>query len=206
MPRRPRSRCLLVVTALVAGCGSSHHTSQTSTSQSGKSKLPLSAYLVRRHEETGLPPTGGVTVYRTAAQWTSDGVPDAAAEDNRLAQEGFREVMSVQTGSTQGQGVSWVMELNSASAPAPEKAAELHEFAYGPDAPTTPTRFTVPGVPSAEGWTFPNADANVLFTEGRCLMLVGDQLASATDNRPPVIAAVRAVWTRTHDKPGACST
>ena len=36
-------------------------------------------------------------------------------------------------------------------------------------------------------------------------MLVGDQLASGTDNKPPVIAAVRAVWARTHGKPGACA-
>jgi hypothetical protein len=162
--------------------------------------------LVRGQEETGLPPTGKATAYLTATQWTSNGVPNGAAEDKRLAHEGFREAMSVQTGSTKGQGVSWVMELGSASAAAREKTAELREFAYGPGAPTTPTRFTVPSVPSAEGWTFPSQVANVLFTEGRCLMLIGDQLTSASDNKPPVVAAVRAVWARTNGKPGACAT
>jgi hypothetical protein len=112
-------------------------------------------------------------------------------------------VVSVQTGSSKGQGVSWAMELGSASAAAREKAAELQQFAS-----TAPgaTRFTVAGVPGAEGWGQPYADANILFTEGRCLMLVGDQLAAGSDNKPVVLAAVRAVWARTHDKPGACAT
>ena len=37
-------------------------------------------------------------------------------------------------------------------------------------------------------------------------MLMGDQLASSTDNKPPVVAAVHAVWARTHGKPGVCAT
>jgi hypothetical protein len=159
--------------------------------------------LVRGHEEAGLPPTARATDYLTATQWTSNGVPNGAAEAKRLAQEGFREAMSVQTGSSKGQGVSWVMELGSASAAAREKAAELQEFAS-----TAPgaTRFTVAGFPGAEGWGQPDTDANILFTEGRCLMLVGDELAAGSDNKPVVLAAVRAVWARTHDKPGACAT
>jgi hypothetical protein len=204
---------VLVSTALVcAACGSTTHSSTSqssaspsSASQSSTSQPSLSAYLVRGNEETGLPPKGRGTQYLSAAQWTSIGVPNAAAEAKRLAQEGLREVMSVQTGSTRGQGVSWAMELGSASSAAREKAAEFQEFAHGPGAPGA-TRFTVPGVPSAEGWTVASQVANVVFTEGRCLMLIGDQLASATDNKPPVVAAARAVWARTHGKPGVCAT
>ena len=80
--------------------------------------LPLSAYLVRAHEETGMQRTGPATADLTPAQWTSGGVPDAAAENKRLAKEGFREVISVQTGSPKGQGISWVAQLGSASAAA----------------------------------------------------------------------------------------
>jgi hypothetical protein len=192
-----------------AACGGTSHSSGTSsssgTSQNSASKLPLSAYLVRGHEEAGLPPKGRAIHYLTVTQWTSNGVPNGAAEAKRLAQEGFREAISVQTGSTKGAGVSWVMELGSASAAAREKAAELQEFAYGPQAPGA-KRFTVAGVPGAEGWGQPDTDANILFTEGRCLMLVGDELASGSENKPVVLAAVRAVWARTHDKPGACTT
>jgi hypothetical protein len=146
-------------------------------------------------------PTGGATADVTARRWTSNGTPDAAVEDKRLAREGFRKVISVQT----GEGVSWVMELGSASAAAREKTAELSTFVHAPGAPATTTRFTVRGVPSAEGWVFPDEDANVLFTEGRCLMLVGDDLATS-DNKVPVVAAAQAISGRTAGKPGACAT
>jgi hypothetical protein len=211
----PRCSGLLLTSILSAvavtllGCGSSGKSTTTKSASAtspaattpAAAKLPLSAYLVRGHEETGMQPTGPATVYRTATQWTSNGVPNAAAEDKRLAQEGFREVTSVQT----GQGVSWAMELGSASAATREKAAELKAFAYGAGAPTTTTRFAVPGVPSAEGWVFPYADANVLFTQGRCLMLIGDDLTTS-DNKLPVVAAAHAIWARTYGKPSACAT
>ena len=188
-----RAWMVLVTTAvLCAGCGSSHSATTT---------LPLSAYVVRGHEETGMAPVGSPTADLTPAQWTSTGDPNAAADNKRLAQNGFREVISVQT----GQGVSWAMKLGSASAATREKAAELQEFAYGPGTPTTTTRFTVPGVSGADGWVFPNADANVLFTEGPCLMLVGDDLTTS-DNKLPVVAAARAIWARTHGKSGACAS
>jgi hypothetical protein len=163
--------------------------------------LPLSAYLVRAHEETGMQRTGPTTADLTPAQWTSNGVPDAATENRRLAKERFREVMSVQT----SQGVSWAMQLGSATAAAREEATELKEFSSSPQAPADTTRFAIPGIPSAEGWDFPDADANVLFTEGRCLLLVGDDLTTS-DNKLPVIAAAHAIWTRTHGKPGPCAT
>ena len=183
-----------------AACGSSQ-SSTSSSAQRGTAKLALSAYVVRAHEETGMQRTGPATADLTLAQWTSGGVPDAAAENTRLAKEGFREVISVQT----SQGVSWAMQLGSASAAAREEATELKEFASGLQAPANTTRFTIPGVPTAEGWVFPNADANVLFTEGRCLMLVGDDLTTS-DNKLPVVAAAHAIWTRTHGKPGPCAT
>jgi hypothetical protein len=185
---------------MVAACGSASH---SSTSPSSTSALPLSAYLVRGQEETGLPPTGRAMRYLAATQWTSD-IPNGAADAKRLTREGFREVVSVQTGSAKGQGISWAMELGSASAAAREKAAELHEFVYGPQAGGA-TRFPIAGVPGADGWGQGNTDANILFTEGRCLMLVGDELASGGDNKPTVVAGVSAVWARTHGKSGVCT-
>jgi hypothetical protein len=207
MHAREASAVLMSTAVMCAACGSGSQssTSQRSASQGSPSTLPLSAYLVQGQEETGLPPSGKAAAYLTPTQWTANGVPNAAAEDKRLAKEGFREATSVQTGSAQSQGVSWAMELGSASAAAREKAAELQEFASGPGAPGA-TRFTVPGIPGAEGWTVQSQNANILFTEGRCVMLVGDQLASGGDNKPPVVAAVRAIWARTHGKPGACAT
>jgi len=194
---------VLVGGAVVCGaaaCGSSHSSTSSST-QSAAAKLPLSAYLVRADEETGMQRTGAPTADMTPAQWTAGGVPDAAAENTRLAKEGFREVISVQT----SQGVSWAMQLGSASAAAREKAVELKEFSSGSQAPPDTTHFTIAGIPSAQGWVFPNADANVLFTEGSCLMLIGDDLTT-NDNKLPVVAAAHAIWARTHGKAGPCAS
>ena len=188
-----------------AACGGA---SQTTTQKSSTTaqKLPLSAYLVQGHEETGLPRTGPPTEARTPAQWAS-GAPNAAAWAKRLAQEGFREGVQVHTGSSQGQGVSTAIVLGSASAAAREQAAQLRDAYLPASSGGAVTRFTVSGVPSAQGYTYPDGhppDANIVFTEGRCVMLVGDQLS--TDVKPPVVAAVRAIWARTHGKPGACTS
>lgn len=178
-----------------AGCGG--------TSHSATPGLALTAYLVQGNEETGLRATGAPTTSTTPAQWTAE-IPNGQAEESRLGAEGFHRAVSVQTGAGQSEGVSWVMELGSTRDAEREQTAELQSFVHsgGPVG-----RFTVPGVPTADGFTYPGPspqDANALFREGRCLLLVGDQ-ESAADYRAPVIAAVGAVWARTHARKGACS-
>jgi len=82
------------------------------------------------------------------------------------------------------------MELGSNQDAAREQTAELRGFVH---VRGRVGRSTVPGVPTADGFTYPGPnpqDANALFREGRCLLLVGDQ-ESAADYRAPVIAAVR---------------
>jgi hypothetical protein len=185
---------LMAVSA--AGCGSTSHSSNPG--------LALSAYLVQGNEETGLQTTGTPTTSTTPAQWTAE-IPNGQAENSRLGKEGFQSAISVQTGSTQGTGTSWVMKLGSTRDAAREQTAELQGFLHvsGPVG-----RFTVPGVPTAAGFTYPGPnpqDANALFQEGRCLLLVGDQ-ESASNYRAPVIAAVRAIWARTDTHKGACTT
>ena len=118
--------------------------------------------------------------------------------------EGFHRAFSVQTVSSDGQGVSWVMELGSVRDAVREQAAELRGFIH---VPGPVGRFTVRGVPTAEGITYPGPnpqDANALVREGRCLLLVGDQ-ESGNDYRAPVIAAVRAIWARTNKNKGPCT-
>ncbi len=199
--RSPRARTVagLLIAALLAvawaGCGSASHTSTPG--------LALSAYLVHGDEETGLQLTGSPATSKTPAQWTAD-ISNGQAEESRLKAEGFHSAVSVQTGYAQGQGVSRVMELRSTRDAEQEQRAELESFVHvgGPVG-----RFAVRGVPTADGFTHPGPspqDANAVFREGRCLLLVGDQ-ESAADYRAPVIAAVRAIWTRTEAKNGACT-
>jgi len=197
--RRARATEAALVAVLLAvaaaGCGS--------TSDSRKPDLALGAYLVQGNEEIGLQTTGPPVTSATAKQWTA-AIPNGQAEESRLETEGFERAISVQTASAHGQGVSWVLELQSAADATREQAAELRRFMH---VPGRVDRFTVPGVPTAEGFTYPGPDpqdANALFREGRCLLLVGDQEA-AHDYRAPVVAAVRAIWARTNKNNGACT-
>ena len=109
--------------------------------------------------------------------------------------------MRLNTGGAAGAaGLSWVIELSSAEAAAHEQAAELAEGIH--DASGV-TRFTVAGIPSAEGFVSSDGSANILFTEERCEMLVGAAAGSAS--KPAVIAGVGAIWVRTRNKPSVCS-
>jgi len=197
--RRARGIACMLVAGLAlagAGCGGSAHSST--------SALALGAYVVRGNEETGLPATGAPATSTTPAQWTAQ-LSNGQAAESRLGTEGFHSAISVQTGSQRGEGISWVMELGSARDAEREQRAELQSFIH---VPGPVGRFTVPGVASADGFTYPGPDpqdANALFREGRCLLLVGDQ-ESAADYRAPVVAAVRAIWARTGTQNGACMT
>lgn len=198
--RRARAIAAGLMTGLTvvaaAGCGSNAH--------SHKPGLALSAYLVRSDEETGFRTTGSPATSTTASLWTAP-LPNGQAQESRLVTEGFHRAISIQTASADGQGVSWVMELGSIRDAAREQTAELRDFIH---VPGPVGRFTVRGVPTAEGFTYPGPDpqdANALVREGRCLLLVGDQ-ESSDDYRAPVIAAVRAIWARTNKNNGACTT
>lgn len=194
-----------LLTVVGAGCGGSSPStaSHSTTSHSPTSALALDAYLVHGNEETGLRPIGAPATDPTPADWTAQ-TPNSQAETARLQREGFHAVVSVHTGSAHAQGVSWVMELGSATDAGREQRAELLSFSQ---VPGRVGHFTVQGVPTAEGFTYPGPnpqDANALFREGRCLLLVGDQ-ESGADYRAPVIAAVRAIWARTNAQTGPCT-
>lgn len=196
-------RARAIVAALMAGLVAVAGAGCGGTSHSQTPDLGLGAYLIRGDEETGFHTTGAPATSTTASLWTA-GIPDGQAEKSRLKTEGFHRAISVQTASAHGQGVSWVMELGSIRDAVREQTAELREFIH---VPGPVERFTVPGVRTAEGFTYPGPnpqDANALVREGRCLLLVGDQ-ESANDYRAPVIAAVRAIWTRTNKNKGACT-
>ncbi len=166
-----RSRARAIAAALMAGLIAAAGAGCGRTSHSQKSDVALSAYLVRDHEETGFQTTGSPAISTTAGLWTAP-MTDGQTEESRLVTEGFHRAFSVQTVSSDGQRVSWVMELGSVRDAVREQAAELRGFIH---VPGPVGRFTVRGVPTAEGFTYPGPnpqDANALVREGRCLLLV----------------------------------
>jgi len=149
-------------------------------------------------------------VYRTATGFLSGerGSKTYAADLRRLRHDGFagaaREHMDPIDTSEQAGGLSYVVELRSHAAALDDARAELAGARSSQGTTAVIHRFTVSGVPGARGFTVaipgrPGMAANAFWTEGRCVLLLGD-VRGTGDVRSPVVAGVHAVYARTHGR------
>ncbi len=166
---------------------------------------PLDVYLIRSGEEPGYatqPPTD----YKSPQAMETALGGYSAADLRRLRSEGFQEAAVENTGTSLG-GLSFVFELGSPAAAKRDLAAEVAEDLH---AKQPGIRFKVAAIPGAVGVAYPNSaggggGGNVLFSEGRCVLLVGDE-GDTSSFRQPALAAAAAIWQRTHTHTGACSS
>lgn len=171
----------------------------------GSSKLVQ--YLLKEGE-------GGFTLFSvavdqpTVSDWmkSSQSTP---ADARRVVQEGFHDALQQQTATpTGGTGLDFVLELGSAAAARHEEAVELRED-ITEQGRVRVSRFSVAGIPASKGISASEGKkgsaANVLFTVGRCLILVG---SGGLDPRyrADVIAGAKALYLRTARAPGPCTT
>lgn len=182
------------------------------------SSASLAPYVVRAGEEAGFSAIGAPTFTSSAAAWTA-GDPTAAADAKRLRGEGFRGALTENTAGVDGTaGVSWVIELASPAAAKSEEQAQLKDIAA--QSPSPVTRFTIKQLPTSAGFTSrgnsktqvdasetpaDEVDANVLFVEGSCVLLVGDQTGSRINPSPPVIGGALTIYGRTAHSAGVCA-
>jgi hypothetical protein len=192
----------------LAGCGGSstpHSGATTSHSAATASGLPINAYVVKSGEEPGYAPQPPAD-YKTPQELQTNQAGYSAADLKRLGSEGFRAAAVEQTGTSLG-GLSFVSELGSTAAARRELAAEVAEDLHGA---SPGVRFKVAAIPGAVGVAYPShgaggdAGGNVLFQEGRCMLLVGDT-GTTSAYRKPAVAGATAIWKRTHAETGACS-
>ncbi len=98
-----------------------------------------------------------------------------------------------------------MIELGSGSDAQRELAVQLNQASAAMRAHGgTVRRFTLSSIPGSVGLDGGPA-ANVLFREGRCVLIVGDE-TSATDHRAPAVHTARAIYARTHRRAGACTS
>ena len=160
----------------------------------------LRPYLITGNEETGYRIQGAPRGYLNAASYAAFATNTTASA---LKRAGFRQALVENTGAGQAAGLSFVQEYATASDAEREQPVLLSDDLNG-----QPARFSVSGVPGSDGFGLPSpgqgqqGDANVLFREGRCLLLVGDE-SEQHDFRAAVITGVRAIYARTHGH-GAC--
>jgi len=141
---------------------------------------------------------------RTTASWDK-GEAGEAADTRRLNEEGFRAALTVHTTGSNKAGLSDVLELGTPSAAEHEVAARFHQF-VAEEHPSS--QFTVATIPDSHGYEASGngkVDANVLFSEGSCVLLVGDQVPSGMDPKPALIAGALNVYGRTARSNGVCT-
>jgi hypothetical protein len=183
-----------IVVLGLGGCGGG-----SSTTSAG-----LDSYLIQGNEEKGYTVQRPLEHYKTAAGY-------AASEQNpsdaqRLARAGFQQALVENTGG--GNGISYVLQFDTTS-----DAVREQSFEFTSDSASQgglPFRFSVSGVPDADGFgarpVEGQGDANALFREGRCLLLVGDMSAPHPKSyESAVVAGVQAIYSRTATNHGACS-
>ncbi len=212
---RLQAHCLLICLALcawLAGCGSSHtsasHSTGTTTAAASTppsaSRSGLEPYLIQGNEEAGYAVQRPLEHYKTAAGYAaSEQDPEDA---QRLSRAGFQQALVENTGG--GNGISYVLQFATVS-----DATREQSFEFQTDSTSQgglPFRFSVSGVPAADGFgarpVEGQGDANALFREGRCVLLVGDMSAPHPKSyEAAVVVGVQAIHARTAAHHGACS-
>jgi hypothetical protein len=195
--RSVASGSVVVLAVVLAGLGVASAGAAQSVSSAS-----LSRYVVQTGEETGYSPSGAPTFTRSAAAWAT-GDPNAPTDAKRMRGEGFKAALTQHTTGPNGAaGLSFVIALASPAAAAAEERVQLNEDVAEN---SQVTRFTIKQTPTSEGFATKGTAtaANVLFVEGSCVLLVGDETDGANP-RPPVIAGALKVYGRTAHRKGVC--
>jgi hypothetical protein len=183
------------------------------------SPLPLSARVIQRGEFPPFLalPGQATTLYKSPKQWVSGDThftpAQASARLARFRREGFVAVLRRQLGTPTQEpwgGLSWVMQLGSASSARAELAANVRDEQSGSKPPkSTYTAFRVNGIPGARGYhlTSPgSAGDNVVFADGPFVYFVGFGWSAKTKDMPTrtqLIAAATRLYKRVRGRPAA---
>lgn len=196
---------LALALGLAACGGGSKHSTSTPTTPTAAA-APLTPYLLKEGE-------GGFEVFSTplpqptVADWLTVS-KSTSIDGQRVKAEGFKAALQQATAtSTGGTGLDFVLEVGSAAAARAEETAELKEDVIE-QGHVHVTHFTVAGIPRSEGIAAAagkrGSAANVLFTVGRCLLLVGNGEVGSR-YKAHVVSGAQALYRRTIDAGGACT-
>jgi hypothetical protein len=172
----------------------------------------LGRYLMRRDEEPGFRP-GAAPGAMPRERGTITGVKALvnewqlpAADERRLSSEGFISLTFQPIRGPRSAGVTNVSLYETAEGAKRSLAHDLRADVIRADGPVANLRFfSVPGVPGARGWTASlrgepasRAVGNVLWVQGRCLHVLGNQGPGPFVG--PLSRGARAIYQRTGRK------
>ena len=175
--------------------------------------LPLSARLIRAGDLTGFRPDPGLSSFDTPELWVAANPSltpaQRAAELARLHRHGFVRVVSefLDRKALAQSGVSWVMQLGSATDARAELKANFEYFEVLDKASGgffSP--YSVRAIPRAKGFRVighGQVAENVFFADGPFLYLVGAGWPTS-DKQPParaqLVAAATRLYRRVHGR------
>jgi hypothetical protein len=200
----------LAAAILVAGCGTSHRSSSTTTARTstaardGSPAIGIRSRLLTNNELAGFKPVG-VSLYKTPSSWIAvEQLPagQATAEKEMLHRNGFRlgvheDLMSAGTG-----GASIVEQFRSPAAARDAFAFYASQY-KSPESQAfggTYAPFKVSGIPGAVGFSLGGVNGggiNIVFTDGAYYYLVGQEGGSASAIAH-LAAAARHLYDRVH--------
>jgi len=189
------------VSAVVLAVSTSAALAASSTPRAAASHL--AAYLVRSGDVAGYAPDGAATSFTTASAWGGARTPLTA----RLEREGFVAASSEYTFYTpkngSGGGISWALELGSARSASTELAADYKQLAVGTMGASVVRRYSLSAIGGSRAWTTAALGfqaANVLRTEGRCVLLIGIERTTGgtlSNVMGPLQSAAESIYKRT---------
>lgn len=203
MSRRRSDRALIVLTAVfgfvMTACGGGPSTKSAPEPVAPAARPDLTRFLIRANEEPGWAPIGKPETISTVSAFVED-EEDIAAAEKRLREEGF-EVFVVQhledkTGHFGGvTNVSLFTTAEGANRELRHRTGTVEQDFAG----ATIERFTVPGVPSAQGFTASNPGGQIVsevrWSQGRCQLTLGNEFDGPLVEQ--VRTGVRAIYERT---------
>jgi hypothetical protein len=129
---------------------------------------------------------------------TGEPPPQATVDSKRYEAEGFVAAAFEHTSPNGGgDGISNVVEFATST-------GARHEMTYQMQPRGGATPFTVAGIPGAGGTKGKDPGgsyADLVWVQGRCLLLVGEAVPNSTAPTRPLSAAANAVYRRTR---GTC--
>lgn len=204
MPARITHLPAIALAALAFGAT----TAAASASSSSNAAAQLTRYLVADSDVADYAPAGKATRFTTPTSWGAILGPKPQTAISRLEREGFVAAASEYTLYTptdgSGGGISWAAELGSASGAAAEQAIDYKQFAVPSMGASVVQRYALKGISGSRAWTSAALgfqSANVLFTEGRCLLLIGIERTvggTLTNVMGPLQSAADSIYKRTH--------
>jgi hypothetical protein len=179
--------------------------------------LPLSARVIQPGEFPGFVAYRPPTLFKTPQQWVGPvgkGLTraQASAQIARLRAEGFVAVADRQLGTPTNVpwgGLSWAIQLGSATAAKAELAAEVRDTKNTAKPPASYAAFAVSGITGARGYQLVGPSGggdNVQFADGPFVYLVAFGWTGNPKNRPTranLIAAATRLYKRVHGHPPA---